>query len=72
MMNGTNATGVRCIQCSQTTQHHGVRRRSCASVGRGASVFMPASMAQFVPGEQPRGVVVSSATWLYISWAKDQ
>jgi hypothetical protein len=35
MMKGTKASGLRCMQCSHTTQHQGVPRRSCSSVGRG-------------------------------------
>jgi hypothetical protein len=66
MMNGTNATGMRCMQYSQTTQHQGVPRRSCSRVGRGGSDFMSPRMALFAPEEQPRGVVASSAGMAYI------
>ena len=40
MMKGAKATGLRCMQCSQTTQHQGVPRRSCSRVGRGGSSFI--------------------------------
>ena len=40
MIKGTNATGLRCMQYSHTTQHHGVPRRSCSSVRQGVSVFI--------------------------------
>jgi hypothetical protein len=41
MINGTKVIGVRCRHPSQTTQHHGVPRRSCSSVGLGGVGFMP-------------------------------
>jgi len=46
-MNDTNATGVRCRHFSQTTQHHGVPRRSCSRVGAAGAVFMLARMTIF-------------------------
>jgi hypothetical protein len=39
MISGTNATGLRCMQCSQTTQHHGVP----GEAARGLDVEAPAS-----------------------------
>jgi hypothetical protein len=41
MISGTNATGRRCKQRSQTTQHHGWPLRSCSRVGAGGAGFMP-------------------------------
>ena len=56
MMKDTNAMGERCRQCSHTTQHQGVPRRSCSSVGRGGSRSMPARLAQFTRHGKPRGL----------------
>jgi hypothetical protein len=61
MMNGVKATGLRCRQRSQTTQHHGQSRRSCSRVGAGGWGFMHQRIARFVPAEQPRGMVASSS-----------
>jgi hypothetical protein len=60
MMNGVKATGFRCRQLSQTTQHHGQSRRSCSRVGAGRWGFMPLRMARFARAEQPRGLVAGS------------
>jgi len=62
IISGTKATGRRCRQRSQTTQHHGWPRRSCSSVGAGGAGFMPPIMQIFAKNEQPRELVASSAS----------
>jgi len=63
MMNGTNATGVRCKHFSHTTQDHGWPRWSCSRVGIGDGArSMAARMTKFASAEQPRGLG-SSGRW---------
>jgi hypothetical protein len=65
MMTGTKATGLRCMRCSHTTQHHGVPRRSCSRVGVGGrSMF--SSLTLFEPAEQPRGLMARRVAGAYI------
>jgi hypothetical protein len=54
-MNGTNATGLQCTQSSQTTQHQGVPRRSCSSVGLGGVGFMPQPSPDLLRRESRQG-----------------
>jgi hypothetical protein len=57
IISGTNASGRRCRQRSQTTQHHGWPRRSCSSVGAGVTGFMLPTFGRFATSGKPRELV---------------